>query len=128
MTAPSSRNDLDSISQLGDEFYTADNFEPDNQSVDAFILAERKNSRAVSIATVPDLARLEIPASSSSANLNVWNRRVSVTFDPTSIGVDGYLAVEEGEMVRVLQKDDGKGWTKVRNTSRQSGLVPTSIL
>ena len=38
------------------------------------------------------------------------------------------LSISEGETVDVLEEDDGSGWIKVANKSREKGLVPASYV
>jgi len=38
------------------------------------------------------------------------------------------LSIDEGEMVTVLEEDDGSGWVKVANSSGGKGLVPASYV
>ncbi|PPR05914.1 hypothetical protein CVT26_008808 [Gymnopilus dilepis] len=55
----------------------------------------------------------------------VVEARVLYDFTATS---EFELAVHEGQTVRVIEPDDGSGWTKVEDSNQESGLVPASYL
>lgn len=42
---------------------------------------------------------------------------------------EGEISIDEGELVSILEPDDGSGWTKIRSHSTsETGLVPTSYI
>lgn len=53
-------------------------------------------------------------------------RRAKMIYNYEANG-EGEVSVEEGNEVVILEYDDG-GWTKVRTSSRECGLVPTSYI
>ncbi|KAF9473432.1 hypothetical protein BDN70DRAFT_997635 [Pholiota conissans] len=51
--------------------------------------------------------------------------KVMFDFDATS---EFELGVQDGEIVHIVESDDGSGWVKVENHEGNSGLVPASYL
>ncbi|KAF8192143.1 hypothetical protein BJ912DRAFT_963009 [Pholiota molesta] len=62
----------------------------------------------------------EVPSSEERAN-------AKVLFDFT-VTSEFELGVQEGEIVHIVESDDGSGWAKVENLEGNSGLVPASYL
>ncbi|CAL1712731.1 unnamed protein product [Somion occarium] len=91
-------------------------------------MLSRSDTRASSISTTVSAT----PSSFGQTDSSLYSHeetyptaRVVFDFTPTS---PFELAVSTGEMVQVIEEDDGSGWVKVADQSGGRGLVPASYI
>ncbi|KAG8881854.1 hypothetical protein FRB97_008978 [Tulasnella sp. 331] len=75
------------------------------------------------LATTPTASALGFPSSAGSND----GPEVTILFD--FVASSPYeLSVKVGDVVNVLEEDDGTGWVKVKNKRQEKGLVPAAYI
>ncbi|XP_077986037.1 formin-binding protein 1-like isoform X2 [Glandiceps talaboti] len=69
----------------------------------------------------------DIPEPTSRSGLEMVLFRSKVLYDFQS-NSDGAMAIAAGEVLDVIERDSGDGWTKVRRGGNEEGYVPTSYI
>ena len=85
------------------------------------MIASTSSTSTVSTPTTSSFTRSDL----KSQEEEYLNARVVFDFTPTS---PFELAITEGEIVKVVEPDDGSGWVKVADESGGKGLVPASYI
>ncbi|KAG6849331.1 hypothetical protein H0H93_009376 [Arthromyces matolae] len=85
----------------------------------------RSGSRVSTIQTSRASSFLPSIASDESTEEDHQTARVIYDFEPSS---EFELRVSEGDIINIVEGDDGSGWVKVTNLQGKSGLVPATYL
>lgn len=57
-----------------------------------------------------------------------WYMKLSLACFSFSGASEGTIAMQEGEVLAVVEEDKGDGWTRVRRNNGDEGYIPTSYV
>ncbi|TEB30594.1 hypothetical protein FA13DRAFT_1755022 [Coprinellus micaceus] len=89
--------------------------------------SSRLSSNPASLSSIPSASSFVKESHSDQSSIAESHPSARVVYD-FKASSEFELGVLDGEVVQVIEEDDGSGWVKVLNEHGQSGLVPATYL